>query len=215
MNQISINDIDVLEKASRVILDGGVVVVPTDTVYGLACDAFNADAVEKLSLIKERDRGKAIPVFVNDRALLDKVALLGEPMGTILFNFWPGALTAVLLAQSVFPEVLQAGTPTVGVRIPNYSFILELTGRLGRPLAVTSANKSGQGASTRIIRVVHDFQEGVAPDLIVDAGDLPESIPSTVIDCTKTPPEVLREGKISKSQFFDVARQYFSPTNYK
>ncbi|MEK7576142.1 MAG: L-threonylcarbamoyladenylate synthase [Patescibacteria group bacterium] len=214
MERISEDDPGVLKRAAEVLSAGGVVVVPTDTVYGLACDAFNASAVEKLFLIKKRDRGKAIPIFVHDRMLLDQVVLLDEPVATILFNFWPGALTAVILARSIFPEALQAGTPTVGVRIPNNSFILGLIGRMGRPLAVTSANKSGHGESTHIVRVVNEFHEGAGPDLIIDAGDLAENKPSIVVDCTKTPPVILREGGISKSDFFAVASQYFKPNNY-
>ncbi len=214
MEIIAIDKPEAKERLFAVLKAGGVAVVPTDTVYGLACDAFNADAVEKLFLIKERDREKAIPVFVTDRGMLEQIARIDEPLATVLFNFWPGALTAVLAAQHVFPEALLAGTLTVGVRIPNYSFILDLIRGYGKPLAVTSANKSGTDSSTRIARVAQDFQEGIGPDLLINAGDLPESAPSTVIDCTKTPPVILREGAISKKTFFEVADQYFKPNNY-
>ncbi len=211
---MNISDSKSIEAIIRVLRGGGVVVVPTDTVYGLACDACDANAVEKLFLIKERNRGKAIPVFVDCREMLDQIARVDEQLATVLFSFWPGALTAVLPAQNVFPEALLAGTSTVGVRIPNYSFILDLIREYGKPLAVTSANKSGEGASTRIARVEHDLQEGVRPDLLIDAGDLSESALSTVIDCTKTPPVILREGVISKKDFFEVADQYFKSANY-
>ena len=120
MEIIAIDKPEAKERLFAVLKAGGVAVVPTDTVYGLACDAFNADAVEKLFLIKERDREKAIPVFVTDRGMLEQIARIDEPLATVLFNFWPGALTAVLAAQHVFPEALLAGTLTVGVRITNY-----------------------------------------------------------------------------------------------
>ncbi|MEK7151041.1 MAG: L-threonylcarbamoyladenylate synthase [Patescibacteria group bacterium] len=214
MDQISINDINVLEKASQVLLAGGVIVVPTDTVYGLACDAQNTEAIERLFRIKERDRGKSIPVFVRDYVMLSEIARLGEPSATILFNFLPGPLTAVLQALGALPSILHKDTPNIGIRIPNYKFDLDLVEKFGRPLAVTSANISGKGLCTEVSAVINSFHETRGPDLLIDAGDLPESIASTVVDFTKIPPVVLREGPISKKDFFAVANQYYTPVNY-
>lgn len=214
MEIIAADSPGIVDRICTVIDRGGIGIVPTDTVYGIVCDAANEAALERIFSIKERDRGKALPVFVSDRAMLERIALIDEPLGTAIFNFWPGALTAVLLAQSSVSPLIRAGTPTVGIRIPNYPLVLECMKRIGKPIAATSANKSGEGSYTAIHRVLHDMQAETLIDVVVDAGDLPESKPSTVIDCTKIPPMILREGAIPKADIEAVFDRYFKPINY-
>lgn len=214
MERVPITGPQAEEKTLAVLKAGGVVVIPTDTVYGLSCDATNEAAIQKIFFLKSRSQEKSLPIFVSDKAMLERVARLTDITSSIVFQFWPGALTAILAAQPVLPAALHPGTPAVGVRIPKYPFLLEVIEKFGKPIVGTSANISGKGAHTHIENMLRDFRGASDLDLIIDAGDLPDNLPSTVVDFTKSRPVMLREGAISKNDFFAAADQYFKPGNY-
>ncbi|RLC35447.1 MAG: threonylcarbamoyl-AMP synthase [Candidatus Nealsonbacteria bacterium] len=173
-----------LGKAAMAIKEGKVLVCPTDTVYGLICDAGNKKALERLYKIKKRSRKKPIPIFVGSIRMAKKLARISGEQEEFLRKVWPGKMTVVL-------ERKKGGT--VGLRVPNYAFVLNLIGRVNRPLTGTSANISGQPASTKVKEVREQFNNRrPQPDLIIDAGNLPPSKPSTVIDLTIWPPKILR-----------------------
>lgn len=175
----------ILKRAIEAIRGGKVLVCPTDTVYGLVCDATNEKAVEKLYKIKKRLKRKPIPVFVSDIRMAKKIATIDSEKEKFLKNIWPGSVTVVLQAKK------KRGT--IGLRIPKYGLLLSLAKQLNRPLAESSANISGKPASTKIREVLRQFKGEIhQPDLILDAGNLPKSKPSTVIDLTISPPKVLR-----------------------
>jgi L-threonylcarbamoyladenylate synthase len=174
-----------LKKAVEAIKEGKIIVCPTDTVYGLICDAADKKAIERLYQIKKRPRNKPIPIFVRDIKMAKKLVKINPNQEKFLKKVWPGPVTAILPAKK------KKGT--LGIRVPNHKFVLNLFKHLGRPLAETSANISGQPASTKIKEVLKQFEgKSIQPDLVIDAGNLKKSRPSIVIDLTIWPPKILR-----------------------
>ena len=173
-----------LKKAAKAIKKGKVIVCPTDTVYGLVCDAANKKAVERLFKIKRRSRRKPIPIFVRDIKTAKKLAEINREQEIFLKQVWPGKVTAVLRSKN---------KGKIGLRIPKYEFVLSLAKQLNRPLTGTSANISGKPFSTKIREVLKQFKgQKYQPDLVIDAGNLRSSKPSKVIDLTIWPPKILR-----------------------
>ena len=186
------------QKAIKALRLGMVLVCPTDTVYGLICDAANKKAVEKIYKIKKRPKNKLLPIFVKDIKMAKEFVEINPKQEKFLKKVWPGAVTVVIEKnKSAF-------------RMPNHKFVLNLVkhagplaetslvidmiGRLGRPLAETSANISGQPATTKIKEVLKYFKgRKYGPDLIIDAGDLKPAKPSQVVDFTGSKPKVLRK----------------------
>lgn len=192
-----------LIKAISVLKVGGVVVVPTDTVYGLAADVNNPKALKNVFSIKSRKQNKPLPVFVDSFEMLDKVAFVkNREVEEFLAKSWPGKITCVLPSRGWMPLEVRGGSSplpsdrlNIAVRIPDNAFVLELIKRFRGPLTGTSANYSGQGPYTEIEKVMADFKHlPLKPDLVIDAGDLPENQPSTIFDCTIWPPKILRQG---------------------
>lgn len=178
-----------IKEAVKILESGGVVVLPTDTVYGLAADARNKKAVEKIFEIKGRSRAKALPVFISSFEMLDEIAPVecGRTRD-FLKKIWPGKITCVLKAK-------KGGT--IGVRMPNCDLVLRIVGKLGRPVTGTSANVSGGKEHLKISGLLRELKKLKAqPDFILEAGDLPSSKPSTVLDCAVWPPKILREGAV-------------------
>lgn len=176
----------IVNKATKSIKSGGVIVCPTDTVYGLVCDAANKETMARLFLIKQRPPNKPIPIFVAGIEMAKEFAEINKKQEAFLKKVWPGAVTVVLKSKK--------GEGTIGMRMPKYRLILEIIERLGRPIAETSANISGKPATTKIKEVLKCFKGGEnQPDLVLDAGDLKLAKPSRVIDFTGSEPVTLRE----------------------
>ena len=172
---------------------GEVVVCPTDTVYGLLADATNEKAVKKLLKIKKRRAQKPIPIFVKDIKMAKKLALINKNQENFLKKVWPGKVTIVLKRMGKLPRILFGNKKTIGLRIPDYKIINQLLLIINRPLTGTSANISGKPPSTKIKEVISQFKnQKYLPDLIIDAGNLPKSKPSIVLDLTISPPKILR-----------------------
>ena len=176
----------------KAIKQGKVVVCPTDTVYGLLADATQKKAVERLFKIKKRPKGKAVPIFDKDIKTARKLAFIDKEQEKFLKKVWPGKVTVVLKKKAKI-KVFGAAAKTIGLRIPNYKLVNTLLAELNRPLTGTSANISGKPASTKIQEVITQFtKRSIKPDLVIDAGNLKKSKPSTVIDLTKKKPKILR-----------------------
>lgn len=187
-----------IAQAAQILTSGGLVVFPTDTVYGVGAHALDATAIEGLYLAKERPRDKAIPVLLASAADLPLVAREISPVARRLAEaFWPGALTLVLPRQPTLPAVLTAGGDSVAVRVPDHPAGRALIAALGAPLAATSANLSGQ--SSPITAEEAAAQLGERIDLILDGGPCPGGAPSTVLDLTRDPPQVLRAGPVTEA----------------
>ena len=176
---------------------GGLVVFPTDTVYGLAALPFQSLSIERLYIVKGRSSQKAIAILLGKRTQLDLVASTMSPMAIRLAEkFWPGPLTLVVERNPSLPDVLTPDN-TIGVRMPDHPVALALL-RLSGPLAVTSANLSGQPSSITAQEVL--AQLGGRIHLVLDGGRTPGGIPSTVVDCTAITPVIIRVGPVSAEQ---------------
>jgi L-threonylcarbamoyladenylate synthase len=194
---VSSEDEGVLHRAAGVLRDGGLVAFPTDTVYGLAALPWNPEAVEALYLVKERPRSRPIPILLAGRALVPRVAAVparfAAQLGLLTARFWPGGLTLILPKTVVVPDAVTGG-PSVAMRVPDLELARALIGEAGGVLAVTSANLSGRPSPRTAREVEADLGERI--DLIVDGGTCRGGIPSTILDCTTTPPTILRRGPI-------------------
>ncbi len=184
-----------IDDAVNTLKSGGIIAIPTDTVYGIGADPFNPDAVQKLYTIKGRPENKPIPLVLGSVEDVHKVSQNLPPFFFYLTeNFWPGGLTIVVEAKNLLPQLTANGS-TVGLRIPNQPLLLKILKVFGSPVAITSANLSGQHAATS----VEEFGDELSAklDYIVDDGKTPGLIPSTVYDISVSPPQVRREGVIS------------------
>jgi len=173
------------EKIITALKNGAVLVCPTDTVYGLVCDAKNEKAVEKIFEIKKRDKSKSLAVFVKDIDMAKKYAEISLDQEKKLQKFWPGATTFILPAKPGLSPLAYKNN-TIGMRASDYDLIKNIFKEFNSPLAQTSANISGQPATGKIKEVLSQLSDqGTQPDIVVDVGDLPENKPSTIIDLTK------------------------------
>ena len=184
---------EVMREIQVLLKAGKVVACPTDTVYGLLADATNRDVVARIFQIKGREKGKPLSVFVKDIAAAKELAEISPQQELYLGDVWPGNVTVLLESRHKLPEFFQK-EGKVGIRIPRHPLLNEILENFGNPLTGTSANVSGQPPCLDSKEVLAQFQEReFQPDVLLDAGKLPEARPSTVIDITKTPPEILRK----------------------
>lgn len=201
------NQEEVVEIVSRVISGGGLVVVPTDTVYGIIGNATNKKTIASLYGLKKRAKEKPFPVFVRDIAMARRFAYVSDAKARFLETVWSGPMTVVLQHKEKLPDGLTANFDTIGIRVPNHSFLLSLLTRLDFPLVQSSANISGQSPSKNIQEVIASFEgQKIKPDLIVDGGELAGS-PSVIIDLTCNEPKILRSGVMSKEELWNFLQQ--------
>ena len=194
-------DEELLQQAARILRDGGLVAYPTDTVYGLAADPANAEAVGKLSEAKNRDPSQPMPHLIANTEMAASVAAeVSSAARDLMRAFWPGGLTIILhKAQS---SASGAAAGTIGLRVPDHPVPRELSRLLGGPIMGTSANIAGGPEPLSADDVRRAL--GDAVDLIIDGGPCHGDRPSTVIDCTKEPPKIVRLGAISREEIEDV-----------
>ncbi len=190
----------------RILREGGVLAIPTDTVYGLAADATNPQAVAKVFTIKGRGEEKALPIFAMDLAMARTIAEISPSQETFLQRVWPGKVTAVLRLRNDAPLAKNAvaSDGTVALRVPNHPLVRDLLQRFQKPITGTSANKSGL-ASCRNTASLRSQLAGNLPDYIIDGGELPESLPSTIVDLTKRTPTIIRNGAADKKVLEQIA----------
>jgi len=169
---------------------GEVLVCPTDTVYGLLSDATNKKSVESIFAIKKRDKLKPLAVFVKDIETAKKLAFIDKSQEKFLKD---NKVTAILKARKKILSPLVYKDDTIGLRIPDYKLLNLVLERFKKPLAQTSANISGKGSSSEIKEALKGFEgEEIKPDLVIDAGDLLNNKPSTVIDLTEKEKKIIR-----------------------
>jgi L-threonylcarbamoyladenylate synthase len=188
------NHKDTISRAIEILQTGGLVAFPTDTVYGVGSLAFDGDAIRSIYTAKDRPIEKAIPLLIGDVEDMEKVGMnIPDSAYKLASRFWPGPLTCVIPKQASLPEAVSA-TLTVGVRVPDLDIARALL-RAGGPMAVTSANISGQQSPSSAEDVFAQLN-GRIP-LIIDGGRTPGGIPSTIVDCSSDEVKILREGPIS------------------
>lgn len=177
---------------------GGIVAMPTDTVYGVGVALDAEDGLPRLFAAKDRPLDRAIVLLVADVAQAEQVGVLTSAARRLAERFWPGGLTLVLrqVEGSSLPAVLTAGQSTIGVRVPDHECPRALARQLG-PLPVTSANISGAPAAATAEEVFGQLGERI--DLILDGGPARGGIASTVVDCSGDEPRILREGAIAET----------------
>lgn len=193
------HDEGLLDRAIAALASGGVVAVPTETVYGLAVRPDLKDAVERLFALKGRPENKAISLLVPDLETAALAVELPEAMTglrTLAAACWPGPLTVVLPAREDFVQFVDAGTGKLGVRVPAHPLTLELLRRVGHPLAVPSANPSGKPSATEAATVAEYFGDRL--DVLLDGGRCDGGVESTVVDLSVVPPRVLRQGALPR-----------------
>ena len=192
-----------LEAAVTATREGGLVVLPTDTVYGLGCDAFDPAAVRELLSVKGRGRDMPPPVLVSARTTMDALAVGVPDAGRQLAEkFWPGPLTLICRQQSSLQWDLGDTRGTVALRMPDHPVALSLLARTG-PLAVSSANRTGMAPAT----TVEEAEEmlGRSVDVYLDGGPVSGGVPSTIVDATAPALRLLRPGALSLEQLHEVA----------
>jgi len=192
------------DAVATVLRRGGIVVVPTNTVYGIIGRATDADVVRRIFEIKERPTDKPLPVFVSDIAMARECAEVSDRVVPFLERVWmnttndfAGKVTVVLKKkEGMLPDVLTAGGETVGMRVPQDRFLRDLLVRCGEPLVQTSANISGEESARSADEVVRMFEgRSLQPDYVIDGGAV-SGVASTVVDLTGVSPRILRDGAV-------------------
>ncbi|MBI2003394.1 MAG: threonylcarbamoyl-AMP synthase [Parcubacteria group bacterium] len=188
---------EAIDEVIAVLKLGGTIIYPTDTLYALGANAMEPAAVERIFKIKNRAIGKPLPLAVRNIKWAKELAFIYKKEEKILNSVWPGAVTVVLPKRNIVSEIITAGQYSVALRAPNSSFVDKLLGRYGYPLTSTSANLSGEEAPKKISEIIEMFEGNYyRPDLVIDAGDLPKSEPSTILDLTTDRPKILRVGPV-------------------
>lgn len=188
-----------VDHALEVLRNGGLVAIPTETVYGLAADARNEGAVRRIFTAKGRPADHPLIVHLAAADQLDQWAAdIPEAAGVLAEGCWPGPLTLLLRRRPDVLDVVTGGLPTVGLRVPAHPLTAELLSRFGGGLAAPSANLFGRVSPTTAQHVEHDLGDLV--DYVLDGGACPIGVESTIVDCTATPPQILRPGGIPAEQ---------------
>lgn len=187
-----------IRQACEVLRMGGLVAFPTDTLYALGANALDPLAIERVFTIKGRHHGKPLSVLVGSVEAAAALGDLSDGIRALMQSFWPGPLTVVVKASLQIPPVLTAATGTVGLRMPAGTVAQAVLAAFGGPIIGTSANKAG-GADPADAKTVQRSVGGQI-DLVLDGGRVAVGVPSTVIDCTRVPARVLREGAVAKAR---------------
>ena len=188
---------DKISEAADILKSGGLVGVPTETVYGLAANGFDENAVMKIFEVKGRPENKPLSLMVPDKNSMEKLCVdIPKAAYTLADVFWPGPLTIVLKSKESIPDIVRAGGETIGLRCPDHPQLQELLRGIDFPLAAPSANPSGEKSPVAASEVLAYFNGKI--DGIIDGGECSLGKESTLIDLSKTPYTILREGAISE-----------------
>lgn len=199
LNKPSLSLQQQVEQGISVLKEGGIVVFPTDTVYGLGASISIGRAVEQVYQVKQRPRNMALPLLLADKSQIEEVAkIVPQVVWLLADRFLPGALTLVLPKSESVSDMVTGGDKTVAIRIPAHPIPVALIRGVGAPIVGTSANLSGQ-PSALTAEDVHT-QLGDKIDLIIDGGRCPGGLESTIVDLTGETPVILREGAISREE---------------
>ena len=197
-----------VKQAADVLKNGGVILYPTDTLYGLGADAFSDPAVNKVYEIKGREAGKPVHAVVADIDMAKEYADLENDAYLLAQEFLPGALTLIVKKKKPLEKGIVRGIDTFGFRIPDHDFCLHLAALYAKPFTATSANISGLQPGRNVDAILEQLGAGAQIiDLIIDAGELKPAAPSTVVDLAHDEPTIVREGAIPVEDIWDVVRE--------
>ena len=194
-----------INQAAELVRAGHLIVIPTDTLYGLACDAFNPAAIQAIYAAKQRPQSKSLPVLLADSADLPRIARTVPPAAQLFIEqFWPGPLTILLPKHPQLPTAI-SNNNNVAVRIPNNEVARAIIRAVGGAMAVTSANLSGEAPATTAAAALNGLYDVVTA--VIDDGPSPEAVASTILDCTGNELKILREGAISSHRLLEQAKR--------
>lgn len=190
---------DKLKEPAQIIKKGGIVVFPTETVYGIGTNGLDKNAIKKLYEVKQRPLNKPISLLVNNIEMIEKIAKnITEVEYKLMERFFPGPLTIILEKRDIIPDILTSNTNTVGIRMPSGEIAKKLIEFAGVPIATSSSNISGKPSGTNITDIKKDFEGKV--DCFIDNGESEIGVPSTVIRIIDNIPHILRQGTISEEE---------------
>jgi L-threonylcarbamoyladenylate synthase len=190
---VTVADVD---KAVAALRDGGVIGLPTDTLYALTAVASDESAVRRVFQIKGREPDKPLPLFVSGLTMAERIAVFNDLARLLAERFWPGALTIVLPKQPAFDSLALAGESTVALRVPDHPIALAVIEAAGQPVTATSANLSGGPDPITADEVRRQLGDTV--DFVLDAGPCAVAVASTIVDCSRAEPVIIRAGAIDE-----------------
>lgn len=195
-------DFDKLKEISQIIKNGGIVVFPTETVYGIGTNGLNKEAISRLYEVKQRPTNKPISLLVSSIDMAEMVAKdITDMEYKLMEKFFPGPLTIILKKKNIVPDNLTNNTDTVGIRMPDNIIAKKIIEYANVPIATPSANISGKPSGTDINYIMENFKDKV--DYYIDGGQSKLGIGSTIVKVENGYPLILREGSISKEQIFE------------
>ncbi len=195
------NEIDYtkLQEPANIIKKGGIVIFPTETVYGIGANGFDENAIKKVYEVKKRPLSNPISLLVNSIDMINEVAKdITEVEYNLIKRFFPGPLTIILKKKDIIPDVLTANSDTVGIRMPANEIALKLIEYAGVPIATPSANISGKPSGTDITDIMKDFEGKV--DYVIDDGPSKIGLASTIVKVIDNVPHILRQGSIPENE---------------
>ena len=196
-------DLEELKEPAKVIRNGGIVIFPTETVYGIGTNGFDEKSIKKIYELKRRDSNKPISLLVSNIEMVEMVAKdISDLEYKLMRKFWPGPFTIILKKKSIVPDILTSNGDTVGVRMPSGEIAKKLIEYAEVPIAAPSANISGKPSGIDINDIMKDFEGKV--DCIIDNGISELGVASTIVKVVDNIPYVLREGIITKEQIEEV-----------
>jgi len=197
---------EALKEAVAVLELGGIIIYPTDTIYGIGANALDEKAVRRVFEIKERSFAKPLPMMIRNMKWARELVHIRKRDEEALNKVWPGKVTVVLNKKEIVPDILTSGHKTVGIRVPDHALIDQLLKMFGYPITSTSANISGEEGSGDINKVIESFSGHLSrqPDLVLDVGILPKSHPSAILDLTGDKPKISRIGPSRPEDFLKL-----------
>ncbi len=198
-----------LKQPAEAIKNGGIVIFPTETVYGIGTNGLDEKAIKKLYEVKQRPLNKPISLLVNSFDMINEVAKdITDLEYTLIKKFFPGPLTIILKKKDIVPDILTANSDTVGIRMPANEIALKLIEYASVPIATPSANISGKPSGTNPKDIIKDFNGKV--DYFIDNGPTPIGLSSTIVQVINGTPYILRQGSITEEQIRAVCSNYLN-----
>ena len=207
INFINKTDYTKLKAPAEIIRNGGIVVFPTETVYGIGANSLNETAIKKIYEIKKRPLNKPISLLVNSIEMIEKITKnINGLEYALIREFFPGPLTIILKKKDIIPNIVTANSNTVGIRMPANEIALKLIDYAGVPIATPSANISGKPSGTNLDYIMKDFEGKV--DYFIEDGPSKIGLASTIVQIVDGVPHILRQGSIREKQIREVLQKY-------